>query len=889
LKTFEIILDVEKEIYSPAQILFSVSRNDYNSVELQFTIQQDNEALDLTGKSLELGIKKPSGLVVYQPIAISDAIRGKAAAVLSVQAYAEFGLITAEVYIRGIDTMDVLSPFYFMSRETIIDEELESINDFSALQQVLFLMDKKPILLEGVPENIMPEYVGQMAFDTIGKRAFIAHELTAIGWQVLGAGEGGGGGIVTWADILGKPDLFPAAAHIHEWAEIQNTPAAYPAEAHGHTWNEITEKPTAFTPEIHTHDYIDIQGKPTEFIPTAHNHAILDVTGLQDELNAKADNVDLANFAPTAHNHAIADTTGLQAALDGKADDADLIPFITESEADIKYALKGEAGGAAPAEHTHEILDVTGLQAALDGKADDADLTGKANTVHTHAIADTTGLQAALDGKAPTAHNHAIADTTGLQAALDGKASTADLTAKANDADVYKKIETYSKTEVDAIASGISEGGGTIVQDNLTSVSTTAALSANQGRILNESKAAAAHNHAIADTTGLQAALDGKADDADLTGKADVVHTHDYDSITGKPTTFTPAAHNHTIGNVTGLQAALDGKADDADLTGKANAIHTHTYDSITDKPTAFTPAAHNHTIGNVTGLQAELDGKAATGHNHAILDVTGLQAALDGKADDVDLTGKADAVHNHTIADTTGLQAALDGKAPTAHNHAIADTTGLQAALDGKADDADLTGKADAVHTHAIADTTGLQAALDGKADDADLTGKADVNHNHDGVYYPTTGGNINGSVSVTNKGDNAEQIRFNTDRAWSIKQTGADATAQLSLMPDANQKTFNIMSPLGVKTLEVRVDDTAANGYINAPVIKEDGVPLSEKYAAAGAGGGASDVDKAYVDAADNYILQTVLSNLKLWKGTQAAYDLLTKNDNTLYFITG
>ena len=32
--------------------------------------------------------------------------------------------------------------------------------------------------------------------------------------------------------------------------------------------------------------------------------------------------------------------------------------------------------------------------------------------------------------------------------------------------------------------------------------------------------------------------------------------------ITGKPSTFPPEAHTHSIANVTGLQTALDGKAD---------------------------------------------------------------------------------------------------------------------------------------------------------------------------------------------------------------------------------------------------------------------------------------------------------------------------------------
>lgn len=43
--------------------------------------------------------------------------------------------------------------------------------------------------------------------------------------------------------------------------------------------------------------------------------------------------------------------------------------------------------------------------------------------------------------------------------------------------------------------------------------------------------------------------------------------------VTGKPSTFPPASHDHTIADVTGLQSALD---------GKAAATHTHTIAQVT-------------------------------------------------------------------------------------------------------------------------------------------------------------------------------------------------------------------------------------------------------------------------------------------------------------------
>lgn len=38
--------------------------------------------------------------------------------------------------------------------------------------------------------------------------------------------------------------------------------------------------------------------------------------------------------------------------------------------------------------------------------------------------------------------------------------------------------------------------------------------------------------------------------------------TPDWADITGKPSTFPPSTHSHAISDVTGLQTALDGKAD---------------------------------------------------------------------------------------------------------------------------------------------------------------------------------------------------------------------------------------------------------------------------------------------------------------------------------------
>ena len=209
LKTYEIALDIEKELYSPSTLVFSISRNDFETIELTFLLSQDDTRLNLTGSTVELAIKKPSGLTVYQTCEIVNAIEGEAKVMLSNQSYIEYGIHTAEIYVKNIDQIAVSSPFWYMSRSAILeDETIESQNEWSALQMALFAYDLKPIITNGFPTNT-PEYVGQMAFDGINKIAYIANDLTNISWQTIGTGEGGGGGSDTVLGIT-APAITPA-------------------------------------------------------------------------------------------------------------------------------------------------------------------------------------------------------------------------------------------------------------------------------------------------------------------------------------------------------------------------------------------------------------------------------------------------------------------------------------------------------------------------------------------------------------------------------------------------------------------------------------------------------------------------------------------------------
>ena len=158
-----------------------------------------------------------------------------------------------------------------------------------------------------------------------------------------------------------------------------------------------------------------------------------------------------------------------------------------------------------PATHTHTIGEVTGLQDELDALAEGGggggvssynDLTDVPSTfppeAHTHAISEVTGLQTAIDGKAAATHTHAIADTTGLQAALDGKQAAG----------------SYASATHNHAATDITSGTLAFARIPTGTTSTTVCIG-NDSR-LSDARTPTAHTHAIADTTGLQTALDGK-------------------------------------------------------------------------------------------------------------------------------------------------------------------------------------------------------------------------------------------------------------------------------------------------------------------------------------------------------------------------------------------
>jgi hypothetical protein len=545
LKTFEIKIDIEKDIYNTTQILFTASRNDLDSIELQFKVVQDDEPFDLTGKTIELAILKPSGKTVFQDVQIVSGSDGKASVILTSQSYVEFGIHSAELYIRNESQMIVASPFYFASRDSIMNDDiLKSTNEWGALQQALFLYDKKPLITEGVPE-VVPEYVGQTALDTVNNLFFVANDTTIDSWIAIGTGEGGSG-VVSWNTILNKPLKFPSEEHTHLISDI-----------------------------VGLQDAIDSKGGEME----DHTHDISDVIGLQDVLDSKVGEVELDSKADLEHLHIISEVNGLQNALDSKVDAIEL-------------------DGKADLEHLHIISDVDGLQDALDTKASTSELDGKVdwdsvylkNEVYNKNEVDQMTFSGDGDGtpsiivedtltgtssrnalssnqgrilnekKADVKHEHDVADVNGLQDALELKADATDLDAKAD------AIHVHTWDEID---------------------------------LKPETFTPEQHQHGWDDITGKPEVFTPEQHQHgwdDITGKPEVFtpeqHQHGWDDITGKPEVFTPEQHQHGWDDITGKPEVFTPEQ------------HQHGWDDITGKPEVFEADAHEHTSADITDFE---------------------------------------------------------------------------------------------------------------------------------------------------------------------------------------------------------------------------------------------------------------------------------------------
>ena len=157
---------------------------------------------------------------------------------------------------------------------------------------------------------------------------------------------------------------------------------------------------------------------------------------------------------------------------------------------------------------------------------------------------------------------------------------------------------TNEKTKLSGIAEGANK---TIVTDNLTSTSETEALSAKQGKVLDDKITAINTNMGnLGGGDMMKSAYDtdgnGKVDNADNADKlggelpsaytknselATVAKSGSYNDLKDKPTDFAPSEHTHEMSDINGLNEAAE------ELTEIANGkCKTEVFDTVEDMNT---------------------------------------------------------------------------------------------------------------------------------------------------------------------------------------------------------------------------------------------------------------------------------------------------------------
>lgn len=354
-----------------------------------------------------------------------------------------------------------------------------------------------------------------------------------------------------------------------------------------------------------------------------------------------------------------------------------------------KTKLDGIASGAQPNQNAFSNVKVGTTTVVADSATDTLELIAGTNitltpntTNDTVTITNSTpdatttvsGLMSSadktkLDGVAANANNYThpsthpasiiVQDasnrfvTDAEKAAWNAKASTAVVTTSSNGL-----MSSSDKTKLEGVAANANNYSHPIGDGNL-------------------------HVPATGTTNG------GKFLEAGSTAGSLLWTNIDWTDIFNKPTTFTPSAHVHAIADVTGLQAALD---------GKSSASHTHA--NATTSVAGFMAAADkakldgistgaNRITNPATNGVIAIDGVNTTVYAHPTgdgnLHVPATSTTNNGKFLKAGSTAGSISWQSAAISDVTGLQTELNGKSDTGHGHSVATTSsnGFMASTD--------------------------------------------------------------------------------------------------------------------------------------------------------------------------------------------------------------
>ena len=112
------------------------------------------------------------------------------------------------------------------------------------------------------------------------------------------------------------------------------------------------------------------------------------------------------------------------------------------------------------------------------------------------------------------------------------------------------------------------------------------------------------HTHTKSQITDFPSSM--PASDVYAWAKASSKPSYSWSEITGKPSTFTPSSHTHTKSQITDFPSSMP--ASDVYAWAKASSKPSYSWSEITGKPSTFTPSSHTHPLSDISDLQASWD-----------------------------------------------------------------------------------------------------------------------------------------------------------------------------------------------------------------------------------------------------------------------------------------
>lgn len=340
-------------------------------------------------------------------------------------------------------------------------------------------------------------------------------------WALMYQGTGTGD-VVTWDDILGKPESYPTS-----WEQISNIPTEFST-----TWDKVSGKPSTYPaawgeiqdkPESFPTSWNSISGKPDTF-PTTWEK----IQGKPENFPVSWDSVTgkPETYPPSAHKHSMDDVTGL----------GEVLTDLVKKDGQL-------------------VEEVQSLAEDLSAKAD-KDLSNVDNTTfYNKGIAAGLGAGSEVswdsiknkpDTFPPSSHKHAISDVTDLQTTIN----TINNSIQSVQNSITSINGTLNSYNIEITNLKNTTGKQTIdisnLQSNQTAFNNTLSQLANQ-----------LSSKANADLTNVgNDVFKAKAEEAGVGGGT--AESVDWADVQNKPETFPPSAHSHPTSEVIDLDTKLE-------------------------------------------------------------------------------------------------------------------------------------------------------------------------------------------------------------------------------------------------------------------------------------------------------------------------------------------